>query len=287
MRNTREHIHRREIEPLVEANHGNRIFRRTLAKAADGRELLRVIGRYVYFNSVFGGGVANLAGEIAVRQYLFQDQEEEISAVKDRSVQIAAAIFFAAIDEFGDTSTVSRFTHRALAQATLKGIGQFYGFPSGEIDELVKPSVAIEESITRVKQGYLLNQVVDERKLFRALGFHISSEILADEEFNIMDIVLRKKHPELVEHLKKSRVNIAHSVHPPYAWIQIHTTVEMGHFQFAALSANKAMQYYHGPMKGAEVKGLIFDGFKEFSEVQTFCMNHLLDGSTQVAAPTR
>ena len=270
-------IQKSDIEEFFSRSSGNRIFRKALVQAVDGKALLKILVRFVYFNSVFGGGVANLAGEIAVRQQLFRDKAEEIYAVGDRSVQIASAVFFAAIDEFGDTSSASRFTHRALAQATLKGMVQYYGCSVGEADELVRPNVAVEEAITRVKQGYLLNQVVDERKIFRGLGFHMGSEIFADEEFNILNTLLNKKYSELVAHLRRERVSVSDSVHPAYAWIHIHTMVEMDHFQFATLGANRALRYYSGPLKGAELKDLVIDGFKEFAEVQTFFMEHIAD----------
>src|ERR1044072_8696400 len=95
---TTESVGREDVSPILETHDGGRTFERALRRRARGGELGRLLGQYIHFNSVFGSGVANLAGEIGARQDLFRDPEEAVSAVADRSVEVAAHIFYAAVD---------------------------------------------------------------------------------------------------------------------------------------------------------------------------------------------
>jgi len=222
-----------DLESILQEHSGKRIFADALEQTASSEELLCVLSRYIHFNSVFGSGVANLAGEIGSRQDLFRDPEETVTLVADRSVEVAADVFFAAIDEFGDHNNNRRSTHRTLAQATLKAAGLFFGFSSTKLDEIARPYGDTLAAISKVRNGYRINQTIDEPKIFRAIGFHIASEVLADEEFNVLDAYLRANQPELVEYLKKTKVPIGDSENAAYRWVQIHTSVEADHFAAA------------------------------------------------------
>lgn len=267
---------RDEFDSILHSHTGNDALRRAL-ESSSSRGLFRVMGRYIYFNSVFGGGVANLAGEIAVRQKMFSDSSEKIVAIQDRSVAIAADIFAAAVDEFGDSTMKNRFTHRALAQATLRGMAQYFGFSPKESDLIVKSNQATEEAVLQVKKGYLLNMEFTDKGILKAIGFHMSSEILADIEFNLVDNFLRSRHLELVMYLRKTRVAIGDFGLPAYAWVQIHTAVEADHFDFAIKSANSALRYYCGTLGKETAKSLMIEGFREFANVQSSFMEHIAE----------
>lgn len=264
-----------DLEPILHEHTGKRIFASSLERTAASEELLSVLSRYIHFNSVFGSGVANLAGEIGSRQDLFRDSEETVAIVADRSVEVAADVFFAAIDEFGDHNTIRRSTHRTLAQATFKAAGSFFGLSSAELNKIAQPYEPTLDAIRKVRDGYRINQTVDEAKIFRAIGFHIASEVLADQEFNVLDSFLRANYPDLVEYLVKTRVPIGDSENAAYRWIQIHTSVEADHFKAAVNSANLALRYYAGAETRARIKGWILDGFKEFADMQTEFMRSL------------
>src|SRR5438093_8523906 len=110
-------IARTDLEPVLAAHHGNQDLERAFAEAKAPERLLSVLGRYIQFNSAFGAGLANLAGEIAARQGLFRDAQEPLRIVADRSAEVASDFFFAAIDEFDDRATPWRDTYRTLGQA--------------------------------------------------------------------------------------------------------------------------------------------------------------------------
>jgi len=267
-----------DLEPILQEHAGKRIFASALEQTVSSEELLCVLGRYIHFNSVFGSGVANLAGEIGSRQDLFRDSDETVTLVADRSVEVAADVFVAAIDEFGDHNNIRRSTHRTLAQATLKAAGSFFGLSSAALDEIAQPYEATLAAMRRVRNGYRINQTIDEPKIFRAIGFHIASEVLADEEFNVLDTYMRANQPELVEYLTKTRVPIGDSENAAYRWVQIHTSVEADHFAAAVKSANQALRYYAGSETQSRIKNWILDGFREFVEVQKEFMESLMKG---------
>lgn len=266
-----------DIQPIVELCRGNQTFDQTVRQIERGEELLRVVSRYIQFNSIFGSGVANLAGEVGARQELFRDGGEAVAAMADRSVEVAAAIFYAAIDEFGGSQTLHRATHRTLAQATLRATGDFLGCELADFNRLLSPHEATLKAIGRVCAGYGLNRALTEPQLFRAIGFHIGSEALADEEFNLLDRALHDEHAELVDYLKRTKITINGTQNAAYRWIYIHTSVEADHFGAAVVSANLALRYYAGTASKAQVKDWILEGVREFAATQTQFMESLLE----------
>src|ERR1700730_15204687 len=114
-----EVLERTDLLRVLGVYKGTGAFEEAL-RAVRGKALLSPLASYIQFNSVFGSGVANLAGELGVRQDLFRNRCEEVEIFADRSVEVASKIFYAAIDEFGDVATAQRSTHRSLSQATLR-----------------------------------------------------------------------------------------------------------------------------------------------------------------------
>jgi hypothetical protein len=258
-----------DVQAIVGKHRGNRIFEAALENLSVNH-LVRAVSRYIHFNSIFGSGVANLAGEIGARPDLFRDPNEQIEELSDRSVSVAAAVFSAAIDEFGDSALPNRGNHRTLAQATLKGILGYFGFDADAVRTLLSAvGDSVARSLARVRHGYGLNQSLDERRLFAGIGFHIASELLADEEFRILDASLRVRYPRLVAHLESSMVAINGQRCPGYHWIKVHTTVEAEHCANAWRAAELACKYYAGARPVLEVQAWIVDGFAEFAAVQT------------------
>ncbi len=249
-------IGKSDILPFIKGHQGNKILARASNRWTE-TELLLALAQYVHFNSVFGAGVASLSGAIARRQDLFRDSNEEIAILADQSVEVASQIFFAAIDEFG-----RRKTHRTMAKETLRASLRYYNCASESI-EIAEATIA---AVDDVQQGYSMNGVGTDADLFRSIGFHMSSELLADEEFNIIDQSLQKQHPKLVQYLKNQGA---------YAWIQIHTAVEADHFDASIEAANCALKYYTGCSSKAKL--WILDGFSQFAKLQSVFMTSLTD----------
>src|SRR5713226_133894 len=179
-RNVTLTIEKSELTPIVDHYGGSRTFERTLSHIADKADFLRLFARYVHFNSIFGSGVANLAGAIAARQDLFRDLQEPATLTADRSVEVASYFFATAVDEFAGKSDSRQYTHRFLAQASLKAAAQFFGYGCSALDRSAPLNKATRMAVREVMQGYGLQQPMEEENLFSAMGFHLGSEILAD-----------------------------------------------------------------------------------------------------------
>jgi hypothetical protein len=271
-------VTKQDLAPVLAAHRGTEGLRRAVEGAASPGALLSVVGRYVQFNSAFGPGLANLAGEIAARQGLFRDPDEPLRLVADRAAEVASDFFYAAIDEFDDRLTPWRDTHRTLAQATLKAMGAFFGYTPQQLNDVIRINPATEASVARVFDGYGIGRALDDARLFRAMGFHTGSEVLADAEFNVLDQGLRTRRPEMVEALQKARVAIGGQEHDAYYWVRIHTSVEADHFDAALKGVNAAARFYAGGSDPGAVKGWVLDGFREFADVQGAFMAALGEG---------
>ncbi len=262
-------ITRDDLAEILAGHDGDARLRDAFQRAAaDPPALLDVFARYIQFNSAFGAGVANLAGEIAARQGLFRDRDEPVRMLADRASVVAADFFFAAIDEFDDRLTTWRDTHRTLAQAALKGMGAHFGYDPARLDALLSPNPATERALQRVWDGYGVGMALDEARLFRAMGFHAGSEVLADQEFNVIDAVLRARRPELVAALEAMRVEVLGEKHNAYYWIRIHTSVEAEHFEAALRGANQALRFYAGASAPEAARAHVLHGLRHFATVQ-------------------
>jgi len=261
-------ITRDDLQPVLAVHRGTQALRSAVEGAGAPPHLLSVIARYIQFNSAFGPGLANLAGEIAARQGLFQDPEEVVRILADRAAEVAADFFYAAVDEFDDRATPWRDTHRTLAQATLKGMGSFFGYTPAQLNDVLHVNPATEDAMDLVWEGYGVGASLEEARLFRAMGFHTGSEILADQEFVVLDQTLRARRPDMVAALEKMKIPILGERHNAYYWVRIHTGVEAEHFDAALKGVNNALRFYAGREPAPTVKGWILEGFRTFADVQ-------------------
>ena len=268
-------ISREDLDGVLRTHRGEASLQAALDAAAEPERLLQVLGRYVQFNSAFGPGVANLAGEIGAQQGLFQDPAEPVRVVADRAAHVASDFFYAAVDEFDDRATPWRDTHRTLAQATLKGLGQHLGYDADRLNRLLEVDAAARTSMDQVFAGYGVGAALGERDLFRAMGFHTGSEILADREFTIIDAHLRAHQAAIVAALEPMTVEILGERHNAYYWIRIHTGVEVEHFDAALKGGNNALRFYAGATGADTLKAWVLEGFADFARVQSDFMGAL------------
>lgn len=262
-------IAREDLKPTLDGHRGNQALRAAFDGAiAHPPALLNVLCRYVQFNGAFGPGLANLSGEIAARQDLFRERDEPVRLISDRAALVAADFFHAAVDEYDDRATPWRDTHRTLAQACLKGMGGYFGFSPEKLDLMLSLNSSTQDAMARVFSGYGIGAKLEDSRLFEGMGFHAGSEVLADQEFTIIDRLLRDKLPEMVRALEGMRVQLGQEKHKAYYWISIHTSVEADHFDAALQGVNNALRFYVGPDGPQAVKGWILEGFKSFAKVQ-------------------
>ena len=272
MMNDAQPLGKQEVQLLLEKYSGNLLFKRVLQESS-AQDISQTVAKYVCFNRLFGASVASLASRLAQNTNLFLDNKETSDLWNDRSMEVASSIFAAAIDEFGDRGFSSNPTHRMLAQATVKGLDSYSRL---RIDDINKDSEHIRTTFDpQVCNGYGVNARLDEHLLFKSVGFHIGSELLADGEFRILDSTLREKYPKLVRYLENTTITISGNSVPAYRWIGIHTTVEIDHFDHALHAANISLQYYGGSQQKSEVRKQIFEGVEEFAIFQEGFMKYL------------
>jgi hypothetical protein len=264
-----------DLQPVLAVHQGAEALRIAVDGAGTPPHFLSVVARYIQFNSAFGPGLANLAGEIAARQGLFQDKDEPVRILADRAAEVAADFFYAAVDEFDDRATPWRDTHRTLAQATLKGLGTCFGYSDDQLNDVVRINPATRTAMDAVWEGYGIGARLDEPRLFSGMGFHTGSEILADQEFVLIDRHLRQRRADLVRSLEALRVPILGQQHNAYYWIRIHTGVEAEHFDAALKGVNNALRFYAGAQEPEAVKRDILAGFSHFAAVQSAFMSAL------------
>lgn len=235
---------------------------------------LRFMGRYTSWNGMFGSGVSALAGRIGRSRAMFLDPDVPVHAVADRSVYVASWFFDAARDEFDDRDTVHRDTHRCLAQAVIQGLLDYdaaNGHPWGTdaANALLADPPWLVRLQHRVAEGYGARDAVDDVDgVFRAIGYHIGSEVLADQEFSNIDAELRASEPAIVTWLTDHQVTIAGQAHAAYTWIRVHSGhgggAEADHFAWALKGVRRALKYTP-PARRDAARAKVLEGFDAFA----------------------
>jgi hypothetical protein len=244
-------IEETELKKLYDYGAETAFVKEVIRRCLGSREsTLQFLGFYADWNGWFGSGVASLAAKIGRARALFRDPSETIPSLADRSVLVASYFFDAARDEFDDRDTSHRDTHRCLAQAMLKGTVSFLshdGAPALDAIVLLEPPLWLGGLAARVPIGYGHGAPDDLPSIFRAMGYHIGSEVLADREFSTLDEAMREVRPELVHFLRGNLVEIAGQTHNAYQWLAIHSGhgggVEAEHFAWATAGVQTAFSF--------------------------------------------
>ncbi len=243
-----------ELLELYDYRSGQSNIQIALEKSFDTpQQLLPFMARYAAWNALFGSGVTSLAGKIGRCRGVFSSTEQKISAIADRSIYVASYFFDAARDEFDDRETLHRDTHRCLAQSTLQGMIDYFravGQLSGDdfaIDVLLTEPEWLKALNQRIAIGYGLASGELPAALFRSMGYHLGSELLADREFSLIDEFFNEQQAELKKFLRQYTVEIAGTSHNAYQWINLHSGygsgVEADHFNWAVKGVNKGFQF--------------------------------------------
>jgi hypothetical protein len=267
---TREHLEAAHDFAATEA----KVVEVIRSAVAEPTARVRFLGRYTSWNGYFGSGVASLAGKIGRSRGMFLDPQQPIDAVADRSVLVASYFFDAARDEFDDHDTVHRDTHRCLAQATLMGVIAFSAQQEAQLsntehlNKLLTPPIWLKGLHERVAMGYGARSPDDKPSIFRAVGYHLGSEVLADQEFSVIDQEMRQQFPTLTRYLETTDVLIADQKHNAYQWLRLHSGhgggAEADHFDWAVQGVERAFRYMP-PEQHDALRRQVILGFKDFA----------------------
>jgi hypothetical protein len=244
--------------------------------ASDPVKLYYFMQRYAYFNSYAGSLVARLASSIGISYKLFQNKETSIIEQADRGLEIAAKVLAATIDEHADAGA-QNVPHRTLAQITLKAVGEYAQLSDAELNKIGETPKWMETIIEDLIAGYQ-GKIDNPQALATALGFHIGSELLADQEYSLLDKVVRysNRGRGFDAWLRGKQVEIEGKKISPWYWVVVHgkhnaSGVEAEHFQLALDALNLFAQ------DRPESRDLIFnwaaDGFLQFADLQQRLFN--------------
>jgi hypothetical protein len=262
-------VNQAALRTLVDFEAARQRVRDRLAQLTDGDGLLRFFVHYASWNGHFANGVSALSSLLGNSRNVFREAGFP-RAVADRSNFIASYFFDAARDEYDDHINPARDSHRCMAQAALISMKDFFGLPDAALEEDEPPELlAVNDGVI---SGYTGQPAAAEGRVaqaFWAMGYHLGSELLADQEFSLIDEHLRQHQPELVHHLMRSTVQLAGGTHRCYAWVGVHSGhgggVEADHFDYALEGAHSALRFLVGGDGALAVRALK-DGFRAFEQ---------------------
>lgn len=227
--------------------------------------------RYAYFNSFAGSLVARLASSIGLSYKMFQTEGVHVIDQADRGLEIAAKVLLATIDEHADAGA-QNVPHRTLAQATLQAVGEYAQLNETELNKITNTPDWMKTVVTNLIGSYQ-GEINNIEALVTAIGFHLGSELLADQEYSLIDKVVRHTHRGVGfdAWLKGKQVTIAGKRLSPWYWIVVHgkhnaSGVEAEHFQFALDALNLLAQ--NRPESNETILKWASKGFLDFATLQ-------------------
>ncbi|MFE4104811.1 hypothetical protein [Almyronema epifaneia] len=237
--------------------------------AQDPYSLYLFFHRYTYFNAYASAMISRLASSIGLSRYLFTQPHERVAEAADRGLEIAAKILTAAVDE----GTYENPSHRALAQLTLKTVGDYAQLSIEQRNQVLVPQW-LDQLVQRLIVSYqgIPGNVA---ALVQGIGLHIASEVLGDREYALIDKVIRHDYAGthfdrfLNDHAQPGEID-GRKFHP-WCWIVIHSRyegsgVEVEHADYALAALNLAAQYR--PESEQQVRDWAIQGFSEFVTLQ-------------------
>ncbi len=261
---------------VVEEHYASREMREVLSGiAAHAEKLLLFMGRFFQYASAFSVGQTALAGQVAARKDLFSCPGE-VGVFADASMAVGSGIFRGAIDEFGDREIAGSPSHRALALATLKGMARFFQYDLERLSDRIRSHAPTQNAIREVLRCYGVNVVIDEADLFRAIGFHLGTEILGEDENRILDDFFCTSQADLMAFLGQNSVEINGASVPANLWFKRHIVAEADHFDAGIDAANLAFEYYSGGEARTRLLQWMLEGARRVATLQRDVVRTLL-----------
>jgi hypothetical protein len=257
------------LQALVDFEAARQRVRDRLASLKEPPALVRFFVHYASWNGHFANGVAALASLLGNGRDLFREAGLP-RAVSDRSNYIASYFFDAARDEYDDHINPARDSHRCMAQASLLAMAAYFKLGDEALDGPDPAELqAVNDGVMAGYTGQPGRAQGPVAQVFWAIGYHLGSELLADQEFSIIDEHLRQAWPELVHHLMRTTVELAGGQHRCYAWVGVHSGhgggVEADHFDYALDGARGALRYLAAEQHAVALQALEH-GFRSFEQ---------------------
>jgi hypothetical protein len=225
--------------------------------------------RYTYFNAYASSLIPRLVSSISLSRYLFTDPDTLVAEEADRGMQLAAKVMIAAADEGGYS-----VSHRSLAQATLKTVGDYTGLSADQRNQLSRVPAWLDEIVDALIAGYQ-GTPGDIASLIQAIGFHAASEMLGDREYALLDMVIRYENRGIGfdRYLRDqtSPILIEGHRYDPWCYVLIHSKHESSGLEIehaeCALEVLNLLATYRTESE-QQIQEWVFEGFKGFVELQ-------------------
>lgn len=197
--------------------------------------VLRATYLMVQWNEPFAGAVAHLASEVhKCRGLCIEDDKATIPGFGDRGPAIAGLVARAAADEYGGQET-----HRELGKKLVRAMYDAALASGINAASAVLVPRWFQLSRSFGVHGYwaLALGGPNSWSISKALGWHLASEALATQEFDLLRELLKNTSPEMRA-----------AVSGNDAWVQAHASsgedVEETHARYALRAAEEALQVF-------------------------------------------
>ena len=225
--------------------------------------------RFVHYGRSYSFLVPKLAGVIGSSK-LLKDWDYPIAAHAERSMDIAANVLSAAIEEFRDPR--SGVSHRTLSYGLLDKLAEYADLSQAEINQIAASGSWLSNVLESVKEGY--DAASDDLgSMVKAVGFHVGAEIVGENECSIINAVVfsERRNTRFGQFIKQNKLRFQNGVVSPWYWIVIHGTfetkgVEAEHARDALLALNQMVDY--SSASEAQIIEWADQGFAKFNQTQ-------------------
>lgn len=222
--------------------------------------VMHFLHRFALFNDALAARVPFLAGLIHLTPDLFIDLDADEDFCRQANGRVAAHVAEAASDEYRITRD-RNLVHQYLSQTFFRGVLEHYQIDGATFDRRYPLASALAELLAEARGKFFERRGPSE--IFAALGFHVGLEFFADQEFNLVDQYLRRRHPSLVASLEGDGPDRS-----AYLWLATHTVVEIGHYRAGLAALKAALTYCYPRDQALLMLASIKQGFNSFVDLQ-------------------
>jgi hypothetical protein len=226
--------------------------------------------RFIFYCRTYTTSVPRLAATIGSSS-LFRDPNCFIEEHAERSMDVAAKVFAASIEEFCDPKT--GVSHRTLSYALLDKMAEYADMSEAEVQQIAESGVWLSDILELVQDGYRADPD-NLPSLVRAIGFHAATETVGLNECSIIHSVIfsEQRNHSFGHFIKNNKIQFQRGVVSPWYWIVIHGTgdtkgLEIEHSDEALQALNRAVKYSSASQE--QIIEWAAQGFVTFSAVQT------------------
>jgi hypothetical protein len=258
-----------QFRPYLDADKLDALMIETSEAAmVDPQVFYLFLQRFVSYNGTYSALVPELCNKIGTSGF-FVEPNSRFAQHSNRAMDVAAKVFAASIEEFGDPRI--QVSHRTLAYALLDAVAEFAGLSDADIERIAYAGEWVESVKNQVRAGYAAESD-NLQSLVKAMGFHAAAETIGGHEFSIVHRAVfgEKPYSDFIKYMKSHKVSFEHGMVSPWYWIVIHGRDMQGletiHSEEALIGLRRVVQYTNVPE--AQVIEWAGEGFRQLYDAQ-------------------